>query len=198
MTIEDNKAGTAYQTPEGLRAEDAADARPPADEGLRAAIEATEALPEDAPVTFDRRSLYAEGWADRGDAIRAALAAQPAAYGAVQMLSAAVNRGGRQADVAEALGSEHGYLVNQIVYGIALGVIRKAWFAFSAEDIKSCGDVMYLLAVDPGETKEARSDHPYHDGELSCNAIRGALVTLGVYNDGSWRQPESWIWKEIS
>lgn len=122
------------------------------------------------------------------------------AYGAVQMLGAAVNRGGRQADVAEAIGAEHGYLVNQIVYGIALGVIRKCRFALrsdATEPVASCGSIMYPLAVDPHEDKVARDDHPYHDGELTCNAVRGALVTLlGAGAAVDWRDARCWIWKE--
>ncbi|HZL92303.1 MAG TPA: hypothetical protein VFB99_01625 [Vicinamibacterales bacterium] len=133
-----------------------------------------------------------------------------AAHGAVQMLAAAVNTGARQAGIAEALGSEHGYLVNQIVYGIALGVIRKCRFALrsdESEPVASCGSIMYPLATDPGgreprpggasprEDKVARDDHPYHDGELTCNAIRGALVTLNCYKDESWRRSTCYIWR---
>jgi hypothetical protein len=112
----------------------------------------------------------------------------------VEMLARAINHGGGQRDVAIALGGEHGYLVNQIVYGVALGAIRKCRFAISGDAVTSCGDVMYMLATDPGETREQRDDHPYHDGELSCNAIRGALVTLGVAKDESWRRATCWIW----
>jgi hypothetical protein len=121
------------------------------------------------------------------------------AHAAILALSAAVNTGARQGGIAEALGSEHGYLVNQIVYGIALGVIRKCRFALrsdESEPVASCGQIMYPLAIDPGETTVARSDHPYHDGELTCNAIRGALVTLGVYSDEAWRRSTCYIWAD--
>jgi hypothetical protein len=48
----------------------------PVGEGLREAVDETDALPEDAPdpSAWVKRSLYAEGWADRGDAIRLVLA----------------------------------------------------------------------------------------------------------------------------
>lgn len=120
---------------------------------------------------------------------------------AVTQLAAAVNRGGRQSDVAEALGAEHGYLVNQIVYAVAWGVMRKCRFAIDGALVKSCGDVMYPLAIDGQESRERRSDHPYHDGELTCNAVRGALVTLNEYVQPgsmvtpSWQQSDSWIWR---
>lgn len=127
------------------------------------------------------------------------------AYAAVQMLASAANRGGRQKDVADAIGAEHGYLVNQIVHGIALGVIRKCRMAirFEREEVASCGQIMYLLANGPNYDRDtpewllnraARRDHPYHDGELTCESIRGALITLNCYDDGSWQRPTCWIW----
>lgn len=130
----------------------------------------------------------------------------PTATEAVTDLAHAINRGGRQKDVAEAIRKEHGYLVNQIVYGIAMGVIGKCRFALPStigDPITTCGDAMMLLAI--GENPERgssawsiqqifRRDHPYHDGELTCNAVRGALVTLGVMTDKSWREPTNWIW----
>lgn len=117
----------------------------------------------------------------------------------VAALATAVNRGGRQADVADALGGEHGYLVNQLAYGFALGIMRKCRFALRGADepVASCGSIMYPLATDPGEDAIARDDHPYHDGELTCNAVRGALVTLsgvGIHSN-DWRAPLWWGWK---
>jgi len=125
---------------------------------------------------------------------------------AIVALARAVNRGSRQTDVADALGAEHGYLVNQIIHAIALGVIRKCRFALRSdvtEPVASCGDIMALLANGPNPDRDtpewivnraARRDHPYHDGELTCNSVRGALVTLTCYDDESWRRSTCWIW----
>lgn len=117
----------------------------------------------------------------------------------VHDLATAINRGMKQREIAGAIGREHGYLVNNLVYGVALGVIEKCRFALRTdknEPVASCGEIDYALAIDPGETKEQKNDHPYHDGELTCNAVRGALITLGVYHNASWRSYFSYIWGE--
>lgn len=125
----------------------------------------------------------------------------PSIMGAISSLSSHT-----QKDIAAAVGAEHGYHVNNIVHGIALGVLRKARFAVNGENVKSCGDVMYLLAngLNPeryseewDQQKIERQDHPYHDGEVSCNAIRGALITLNVYHGMLWRKPECWVWRDV-
>lgn len=117
---------------------------------------------------------------------------------AVNDLARAMNTGGRQNDVADAIGSEHGYLVNQIVHGIALGVIRKCRSAVRSdpnEPVASCGQINYPLANGTDDTLEERIDHPYHDGELTCNAVRGALITLNSYHNREWRSSHCYIWK---
>lgn len=126
---------------------------------------------------------------------------------AIAELAHAVNRGGGQREVAEAFAHEHGYLGNQIAYGIALGVIGKCRFALHSDGtVSRCGDVMMPLALGRNpergtdewtEEQEARMDHPYHDGEFTCNAVRGALVTL-LGNDARtsvWRFETCWIWR---
>lgn len=99
-----------------------------------------------------------------------------------------INRGTEWREIGDAIGAEHGYLVNQFSQGWARGILRKCW------PDKTCGQVMYLLANGPNfdhsqrttseylANQAARQDHPYHDGELTCNVVRAALLVFSITN----------------
>ncbi len=94
-----------------------------------------------------------------------------------------LNRGTDWRTIGDAIGAEHGYLVNTFSLGWARGILRKCW------PDKTCGDVMSLLANGPNFDVDSlewaanridRRDHPYHDGELNCNVVRAAMLVLNV------------------
>lgn len=110
---------------------------------------------------------------------------------AVDTLGHVVNGSTTWKHVGDAFGHEHGYLLQQIAYAMARGILLKCY------SYKSCGDIMYLLAHGPNPErgtsdydaqKEKRNDHPYHDGELTCDTVRAAVGIL--FYDG-WRPSET-------